>query len=95
MLEFVCLPWSEVCSARVTSLLLLILFSPTRSGVEPPQARDDAGSRSSAADHSGNVSNVPRWRAMRVALFIHGAGAERVGGQQAWWHDRLPSHTES
>ena len=23
MLEFVCLPWSEVCSARVTSLLLL------------------------------------------------------------------------
>ena len=27
MLEFVCLPWSEVCSARVTSLLLLLLFS--------------------------------------------------------------------
>ena len=26
MLEFVCLPWSEVCSARVTSLLLLLLL---------------------------------------------------------------------
>ena len=25
VLEFVCLPWSEVCSARVTSLLLLLL----------------------------------------------------------------------
>ena len=25
-LEFVCLPWSEVCSARVTSLLLLLLL---------------------------------------------------------------------
>ena len=24
--EFVCLPWSEVCSARVTSLMLLFLF---------------------------------------------------------------------
>ena len=24
--EFVCLPWSEVCSARVTSLLLLLLL---------------------------------------------------------------------
>ena len=27
MLEFVCLPWSEVCSARVTSLLLLLLLT--------------------------------------------------------------------
>ena len=27
VLEFVCLPWSEVCSARVTSLLLLLLHS--------------------------------------------------------------------
>ena len=26
VLEFVCLPWSEVCSARVTSLLLLLLL---------------------------------------------------------------------
>ena len=26
MLEFVCLPWSEVCSARVTSLLLLFII---------------------------------------------------------------------
>ena len=26
VLEFVCLPWSEVCSARVTSLLLLWLW---------------------------------------------------------------------
>ena len=26
MPEFVCLPWSEVCSARVTSLLLLLLL---------------------------------------------------------------------
>ena len=25
MLEFVCVPWSEVCSARVTSLILLLL----------------------------------------------------------------------
>ena len=24
--EFVCLPWSEVCSARVTSLILLLLL---------------------------------------------------------------------
>ena len=24
--EFVCLPWSEVCSARVTSLLLFIII---------------------------------------------------------------------
>ena len=23
VLEFVCLPWSEVCSARVTSLLII------------------------------------------------------------------------
>ena len=27
VLEFVCLPWSEVCSARVTSLLLLLLLN--------------------------------------------------------------------
>ena len=26
VLEFVCLTWSEVCSARVTSLLLLLLI---------------------------------------------------------------------
>ena len=26
IIEFVCLPWSEVCSARVTSLLLLLLL---------------------------------------------------------------------
>ena len=26
MLEFVCLPWSEVCSGRVTSLLLLLIL---------------------------------------------------------------------
>ena len=27
VLEFVCLPWSEVCSARVTSLLLLFIIT--------------------------------------------------------------------
>ena len=26
VLEFVCLPWSEVCSARVTSLLLFLII---------------------------------------------------------------------
>ena len=31
MLEFVCLPWSEVCSARVTSLLLLFIMKAFRN----------------------------------------------------------------
>ena len=31
MLEFVCLPWSEVCSARVTSLLLLFIINKAYS----------------------------------------------------------------
>ena len=35
MLEFVCLPWSEVCSARVTSLLLL-----SNGSVQPPLPLD-------------------------------------------------------
>ena len=30
VLEFICLPWSEVCSARVTSLILLLLLLPVR-----------------------------------------------------------------
>ena len=36
MLEFVCLPWSEVCSARVTSLLLLLLLSINHAYGEIP-----------------------------------------------------------
>ena len=26
MFEFVCLPWSEVCSARVASLILILIL---------------------------------------------------------------------
>ena len=39
VLEFVCLPWSEVCSARVTSLLLLLLLS--NGLVQPPPSSMD------------------------------------------------------
>ena len=35
VLEFVCLPWSEVCSARVTSLLLLLLLLLTPTSMPP------------------------------------------------------------
>ena len=41
MLEFVCLPWSEVCSARVTSLLLLLLLLGKQT--RTTQARFDQG----------------------------------------------------
>ena len=53
VLEFVCLPWSEVCSARVTSLLLLLLLllifvlnglplhAACCSSVVPPSMRGD------------------------------------------------------
>ena len=41
MLEFVCLPWSEVCSARVTSLLLLLLFMPFDAAAAADDDDDD------------------------------------------------------
>ena len=40
-MEFVCLPWSEVCSARVTSLLLLLLFDRGRYGIYSLTPFDD------------------------------------------------------
>ena len=59
VLEFVCLPWSEVCSARVTSLLLLLLLLLLAITVSGPDLRNTIFAVM-ASQWSGSLNSVAR-----------------------------------
>ena len=85
MLEFVCLPWSEVCSARVTSLLLLLLLlkveiSGTRSGLGRGRAGAGQGGRAGAEARQGQGQGQVRAEVRGRQGQQGGAGRRRRQG---------------